>query len=119
MEMKPEMKKHFYVSSQLMGAVTATDFICLEECYFNETCQLFTFKDSICFLGVNFANILQADYCRKVLCAAFLYLQFGFVIFCQKAACVTTRSSLKLPLVRILSCLHAFKISCFVYDSVK
>jgi hypothetical protein len=34
--------------------------------------------------GVNFTNILQAAFRVKVFCAAFLCLQFGFVIFWQK-----------------------------------
>jgi len=42
--------------------------------------------------GMNFTNILKAIFCTKVFCSAFLYLQFGFVIFWQrnigaKAAC--------------------------------
>ena len=36
------------------------------------------------FHWVNFTNILQAVFCMKVLCAAFMCLQFGFVIFWQK-----------------------------------
>ena len=55
MEMKPEMKIHFYGSSQFTIPVKESD--CLEECYFNETCQFFTFKDSICYLGMyNYTN---------------------------------------------------------------
>jgi hypothetical protein len=34
--------------------------------------------------GVNFTNILQSAFCTKVFCAAFMCLQFGFVIFWQK-----------------------------------
>jgi hypothetical protein len=34
--------------------------------------------------GVNFTNILQAAFLYKVFCAAFMCLQFGFVIFWQK-----------------------------------
>jgi len=34
--------------------------------------------------GVNFINILQAAYCIKVFRTAFMRLQFGVVIFCQK-----------------------------------
>jgi len=33
---------------------------------------------------VNFINILARIFCMKVLCTAFLYLQFGFVTFWQK-----------------------------------
>ena len=36
------------------------------------------------FHWVNFTNILQAVFCMKVLCAAFMCLQFGFAIFWQK-----------------------------------
>jgi len=34
--------------------------------------------------GVNFTNILRAAFFTKVFCAAFLYLQFGYVIFWLK-----------------------------------
>jgi len=34
--------------------------------------------------GVNFTNILQAAFCAKVVYPAFLYVQFGFVIFLSK-----------------------------------
>jgi hypothetical protein len=34
--------------------------------------------------GVNFTNILQAAFCTKVFCAAFMCLQFGFVMFWRK-----------------------------------
>ncbi len=34
--------------------------------------------------GANFTNIFQADFCVKVFCQAFLYLQFGFVVFWRK-----------------------------------
>jgi hypothetical protein len=34
--------------------------------------------------GVNFNNALRTPFCTKVFCAAFLYLQFGFVTFCGK-----------------------------------
>jgi len=34
--------------------------------------------------GVNFINILFEPFCTKGLCTAFLYLQFGFVIFWPK-----------------------------------
>jgi len=33
--------------------------------------------------SVNFTNILRASFCTKVFCAAFMGLQFGFVIFWQ------------------------------------
>jgi hypothetical protein len=33
---------------------------------------------------VNFTNILQAAFYTKVLCAPFMYLQFGLAIFWQK-----------------------------------
>jgi hypothetical protein len=33
---------------------------------------------------VNFTNILRDAFCTKVFCAAFMCLQFGFVIFWQK-----------------------------------
>ena len=33
--------------------------------------------------GVNFTNILRADFSYKSFCAAFMCLQFGFVIFWQ------------------------------------
>ena len=35
-------------------------------------------------MTVNFTNILRAAFHTKVLCAAFMCLQFGFVIFWQK-----------------------------------
>jgi hypothetical protein len=35
-------------------------------------------------MTVNFTNILQAVFYTKVLCAPFMCLQFGFVIFWQK-----------------------------------
>jgi hypothetical protein len=34
--------------------------------------------------GVNFTNILQAAFSYESFCAAFMCLQFGFVIFWQK-----------------------------------
>jgi hypothetical protein len=34
--------------------------------------------------SVNFTNILQAAFCTKVFCAAFMCLQFGFVSFWRK-----------------------------------
>jgi hypothetical protein len=34
--------------------------------------------------GMNLTNVLKATFCTKVFCSAFLYLQFGFVIFWQK-----------------------------------
>jgi len=34
--------------------------------------------------GVNFINISLVPFCMKVFCAAFLLLQFGCAIFCQK-----------------------------------
>jgi hypothetical protein len=36
------------------------------------------------FSGVNFTNILRAAFSFKSFCAAFMFLQFGFVIFWQK-----------------------------------
>ncbi len=34
--------------------------------------------------SVNIINILLAAFCTKVFFAAFLYLLFGFIIFCEK-----------------------------------
>ncbi len=34
--------------------------------------------------GINFINIILLPFCTKVVCAAFLYLNFGFVFFKQK-----------------------------------
>ena len=38
----------------------------------------------ISFLVVDFTNIIQAPFCTKMFCAAFLSLLFGLVIFWQK-----------------------------------
>ncbi len=56
MEMTLDMKRLFYGKTHLRrAAVKETD--CLEECYFNEACQFFTFKDSICYFGMyNYSN---------------------------------------------------------------
>jgi hypothetical protein len=35
-------------------------------------------------MTVNFTNILQAAFSYQILCAPFMCLQFGFVIFWQK-----------------------------------
>ncbi len=35
-------------------------------------------------ISVNIINILCAIFCMNVLCAAFLYLHFGFIIFWHK-----------------------------------
>jgi hypothetical protein len=35
---------------------------------------------------VNFTNILRATFCTKVLCAAFWFLHFSFVLFGERIA---------------------------------
>ena len=59
---------------------------------------------------INFANILEAAFCSKVFCVAFMSLQFGFV---WKAAC---KMSVKCYLVSILSSfyLHLFCTKVFL-----
>jgi len=57
---------------------------------------------------INFANILEAAFCSKVFCVAFMSLQFGFV---SKAAC---KLSVKCYLVSIY---HRFTCAFFVRKS--
>ncbi len=52
MEITFEMKKHFYISSQLTKTVSLNEYNCLEECYLNGICQFFAIKHSICYLGM-------------------------------------------------------------------
>jgi hypothetical protein len=48
----------------------------------NKSCQ--TYLGTLLPLGLNSTNFLLAAFYTKVFCAAFMYLQFGFVIILVK-----------------------------------
>ena len=50
--------------------------------------------------GVNFTNIYKRIFCTKVFCAAFLCLEFRFVIFCWKKFCINVAQKLLVKLTK-------------------
>jgi hypothetical protein len=72
-----EKKKKWFCFQKLVGKYTSTTVLL----------PLVSLAIMFCHLihpGVNFTNILLAAFRTKVFCAAFMCLQFGFVIFWQK-----------------------------------
>jgi hypothetical protein len=68
-------------------------------------------------MTVNFANILQAAFHTKVLYAAFMCLQFGFLIFWQKdcGAKAAHKMLVKLtPEVKIIKTFYGLNIQIFL-----
>ncbi len=67
------MKTVFFSDSRRSGRRSITSFIAISQGLRRSTRP-----------GVNFTNILRAAFLCDSVLARFLYLQFGFLIFCQK-----------------------------------
>ncbi len=74
--------------------------------YLKDVCDgnAYHIRNRFCSPGVNFTNILQAPFCMKVFCAAFLWLHYGFEIFWRKY--IGTKAACR-RLMKLTTCVNS------------